>query len=150
MLRDSVTASKATVLFVCVHNSARSQMAEALANQYCLGVEAMSAGLEAGDLNPYVVEAMREIGIDISQNATKTVNTPRVTDRRFDYVITVCDASSGERCPVVPLQGERLHWTFEDPASFQGTPTEILAQVRIVRDAIRQRVSEWCSTRGAA
>jgi arsenate reductase len=125
-------------------------MAETFANNFCDGVEAMSAGLEAGDLNPYVVEAMAEIGIDISRNATKTVNDQQIAEGRFDYVVTVCDESSGERCPVVPLRGERVHWTFDDPAAFRGTPDEILTKVRIVRDAIREQVLEWCSTKRLA
>src|SRR5215472_2958498 len=110
------------VLFVCIHNSARSQMAEAFLNQRCSGeFEAHSAGLESGRLNPVVVEAMREVGIDISSNQTKTVDDMLKSGRRFDYVITVCDEASAERCPIFPGGTTHLHWGFPDPSSFQGS-----------------------------
>lgn len=138
------TAMK-SVLFVCVHNSARSQMAEAFANDLCAGtVKAFSAGLEPGRLNPIVVEAMREIGIDISKNATKGIDDFRIVERRYDYVVTVCDEASSESCPIVPSYGEREHWSFPDPSTFTGSPQQILEQVRTVRDAIHHRISEWC------
>src|SRR5580692_12025843 len=92
---------KKKVLFVCIHNSARSQMAEAFLNHVCgEEFEAHSAGLEPGRLNPIVVEAMGEIGIDISANQTKSVSEMLKSGRKFDFVITVCDEASAERCPV--------------------------------------------------
>src|ERR1041384_4596385 len=104
---------KKKVLFVCIHNSARSQMAEAFLNQLCGGVfEAHSAGIEPGKLNPVVVEAMREIGIDLSGNKTKPVSDMFKEGKAFAYVITVCDETSAERCPVFPDGTTRLHWSF--------------------------------------
>ncbi len=134
-----------TVLFVCIHNSARSQMAEAFVNQSCAGqLQAFSAGLEPGSLNPLVVEAMHELGIDISGHRTKTVDDVLASGRRFSYVVTVCDEASGERCPIFPGGGERLHWTFPDPSALTGERAERLRRVREIRDAIRQRVQAWC------
>ncbi len=136
------------VLFVCVHNSARSQMAEAFVNLLGGGkVVAQSAGLEPGILNPLVVEVIKEIGIDISKNETKSVFDFYKKGCLFSYVITVCDQTSGERCPVFPGMTERLHWSFEDPSAFTGTHEEKLVATRQVRDAIKTRVGEWLSLR---
>jgi arsenate reductase len=137
---------KAKVLFVCIHNSARSQMAEAFLNQICgAEFEAHSAGLEPGKLNPIVVEAMREIGIDISGNQTKAVFGMFKSGKTFQYVITVCDETSAERCPIFPGVTKRLHWSFADPSSFPGTHDEKLAKTREVRDTIKAQVETWCS-----
>lgn len=136
---------KKKVLFVCIHNSARSQMAEAFLNQTCGGeFEAHSAGIEPGRLNPIVVEAMREIGIDISQNKTKAVADFVKSAGSFAYVITVCDETSAERCPVFPGGTKRLHWGFPDPSAAMGSHEEKLAQTRGIRDAIRKKVEGWC------
>jgi arsenate reductase (thioredoxin) len=137
---------KKNVLFVCIHNSARSQMAEAFLNQLC-GNEfrVQSAGIEPGKLNPVVVAAMREIGVDISGNATKSVADMLESKQSFAYVITVCDETSAERCPVFPGGTTRLHWGFPDPSGFQGTPEERLAFTRQVRDAIKSKVEQWCA-----
>ena len=135
---------KKKVLFVCIHNSARSQMAEAFLTKTCGDTfEAQSAGIEPGKLNPIVVEAMREIGIDISGNQTKAVAD--FLQQSFDYVVTVCDETSAERCPVFPGQTKRLHWGFPDPSSFQGTHEEKLAGTRKVRDTIRAKIEAWCA-----
>jgi arsenate reductase len=137
---------KKKVLFVCIHNSARSQMAEAFLNKICGGeFEAKSAGLEPGKLNPIVVEAMQEIGIDISGNPTKAVFDFVKSGESFTYVITVCDEASAERCPIFPGVTTRLHWSFPDPSSFQGTHEERLAGTRTVRDTIQTKVEEWCA-----
>jgi len=137
---------KKKVLFVCIHNSARSQMAEAFLNQICGGeFEAQSAGLEPGRLNPTVVEAMREIGIDISGNQTKAVFDMLKSGARFACVVTVCDETSAERCPVFPGVAKRLHWSFADPSSFQGTHEEKLVKTREVRDAIDAKIKAWCA-----
>ena len=137
---------KVSVLFVCIHNSARSQMAEALLNHHCGGFfAAESAGIEPGKLNPIVVAAMHEIGIDISLHDTKSVADMVTRARPFDYVITVCDEASAERCPVFPGAGKRLHWGFPDPSAFEGTPEEKLAATRAVRDLIRARVETFCA-----
>ena len=136
---------KKKVLFVCIHNSARSQMAEAFLGQICgEEFEAHSAGLEPGKLNPVVVEAMQEIGIDISSNQTKTVFDYVKSGKVFAYVITVCDETSAERCPIFAGVTERLHWSFPDPSSFQGTHAERLARTREVRNRIKARIEEWC------
>ena len=135
------------VLFVCIHNSARSQMAEAFVNKYGNGeIIAESAGLEPGRLNPFVVEAMKDIGIDISANKTKSVFDFYTEGRRFDYVITVCDETSGEACPIFPGIAERLHWGFADPSSSGGTPEEKKQFTAEVRDQIETKIKEWLKT----
>ena len=132
------------VLFVCVHNSARSQMAEAFLNIIGHGdCEAESAGLEAGVLNPYVVEVMRELKIDISKNKTKNVFDFFKQGIFYNYVITVCDESSAEKCPIFPSAAQKLHWSFEDPSAFTGTYEEILDKTRIVRDHIMAKIQVW-------
>ena len=136
-----------SVLFVCVHNSARSQMAEAFLRSMAgdhMDVE--SAGLEPGALNPIVVAAMRESGIDISAHRTKSVDEFLRTGRSFTYVITVCDETQAERCPVFPGRATRLHWSFDDPSSFAGTPEERLRRTCAVRDQIRAAVQNFYST----
>ncbi len=135
---------KDRVLFVCVHNSARSQMAEAFLNRLVGDrFEALSAGLEPGTINPLVVEAMQELGIDISRNQTKSAFGFFERGELFSAVITVCDESSGEQCPIFPGVTRREHWSFPDPSTFTGTPAERLEQVRKVRDLIRARVEEF-------
>jgi arsenate reductase len=132
---------KNKVLFVCVHNSARSQMAEAFLNN--LGgdcFEGRSAGLEPGVLNPLVVEAMQELGIDISGNQTKDVFEMFKRGEIYSYVITVCDGANAERCPVFPGIVSRLHWSFSDPAALQGDHDEKLKAVRLIRDEIKAAV----------
>ena len=138
---------KIKVLFVCVHNSARSQMAEAFLNQLA-GKEffAESAGLEPGTLNPLVVEAMKEIGIDISKNETKSVFDFFKQGRLYHFVISVCDDASAERCPIFPGLTKRLGWSFEDPASFTGTHEEKLAKTRLVRDSIKKELESFIKT----
>jgi arsenate reductase len=138
--------TKQKVLFICIHNSARSQMAEAFLNHICgEQFEAHSAGLEPGNLNPIVVEAMQEIGIDISRNATKAAFDMIKSGKRFAYVITVCDETSAERCPVFPGITKRLHWGFPDPSAIQGTRDEKLARTRRIRDEIKAKVEDWCA-----
>lgn len=138
---------KIRVLFVCIHNSARSQMAEAFLKQ--LGgdsFDAMSAGIEPGTLNPSVVEAMKEIGIDISGNKTKDVSGFIEKGTLFNYVITVCDETSAERCPVFPGRAQRMHWGFPDPSALKGTDEEKLQSIRKIRDDIKAKVGSWVST----
>ncbi|MEW5798675.1 MAG: arsenate reductase ArsC [Bacteroidota bacterium] len=132
------------VLFVCIHNSARSQMAEAYLNKFAGDrFIAESAGIEPGMLNPIVVEVMKEDGIDISGNKTKSVFGFLKQGKMYSCVITVCDETAAERCPVFPGSGKRLHWGFKDPSSLQGTREEILAETRIIRDQIKRRIQEW-------
>ncbi|MER3447450.1 MAG: arsenate reductase ArsC [Candidatus Dadabacteria bacterium] len=128
---------KKKVLFICVHNSARSLMAEALLNQMCGDeFEAQSAGLTPGRL--------REIGIDISRKETRSVFDVWKSGQVFAYVITVCDEASAEQCPVFPGVTTRLHWRFPDPSTFEGTWEERLERTRRVRDMIRAKIEEWC------
>jgi len=140
---------KRKVLFVCIHNSARSQMAEAWLNKLCGDrFEGHSAGLEPGTLNPLAVRVMQETGIDISQNRTKSVFDLVKNGELFSYVITVCDAANAERCPVFPGLTTRLHWSFTDPSTFGGTDEEKLVACRAIRDDIKRAVTDWCATIG--
>jgi arsenate reductase len=119
-------------------------MAEAFLNQFGGGkFEAESAGFKKGKLNPLVVEAMKEIGIDISNNKTKSVFKLFKEGRIYHHVITVCDAASAERCPLFPGITKRLHWSFEDPSSFTGTDDEKLARIRVVRDGIKAEIENF-------
>ena len=138
--------SKIKVLFVCIHNSARSQMAEAFLNH--LGGEkftAESAGLEPGKLNPVVVKAMNEAGIDISGNDTKSVFDFFIEGKTYHYVITVCDESAAERCPIFPGIAKKIHWSFKDPSAIEGTPEEILQGTKIIRDQIKSQIKKFIS-----
>src|SRR5436190_19383165 len=138
--------TKRKVLFVCIHNSARSQMAEAFLNQICgEQFEAYSAGIEPGKLNPIVVQAMQELGIDLSRNQTKSVTDMLASGNKFDHVITVCDETSAERCPFIPGLTSRLHWGFPDPSALQGTHDEKLARTREIRDMIKAKIEQWCA-----
>ncbi|MEN9846814.1 MAG: hypothetical protein RIS36_1961 [Pseudomonadota bacterium] len=132
------------VLFVCIHNSARSQMAEAWLRHLGEGrFDVESAGLEPGKLNPFVVEAMAEAGIDISHHTPKGVDELLDAGKRFDYVIAVCDKEAAERCPVFPGEGARLHWSFPDPSAVFGDAEDKLRAAVQVRDAIRAKIESW-------
>jgi len=136
---------KRRILFICIHNSARSQMAEAWLNKICGDrFEAQSAGLEPGTLNPLVVEAMAEVGVDISKKGTQAVFDVWKSGQLFAYVVTVCDETSAEKCPVFPGPARRLHWSFPDPSGLTGTHAQKLAAVRKIRDQIRAKIEEWC------
>lgn len=135
---------KKKVLFVCIHNSARSQMAEAFLNTMAGDrFEAESAGIEPGSLNPIVVDVMNDVGFDISSNNTKNVQDFINAKRIYDYIITVCDEASAERCPVFPGNGQRIHMGFEDPSSFQGSYEEKYQNTIAVRDQIRASLQQW-------
>ena len=128
------------VLFLCTGNSARSQMAEGYLRHVAHErFEAMSAGIEPNGLNPLAVEAMAEIGIDISRQSSKDVVT--LLGQHIPYVITVCD-NARERCPIFPRTYKFLHWSFEDPAAATGTREEKLAVFRRVRDEIARQIDE--------
>ncbi len=134
------------VLFLCTHNSARSQMAEGLLRH--LGrdrYEAHSAGTEQTNVRPEAIEVMREIGIDISGQESKTLQ--RYVSQPFDWVITVCDAAA-EACPVFPGARRTAHWPFEDPSQVQGDEKERLPAFRRVRDQIRARLEQEFATLG--
>ena len=125
------------VLFLCIHNSARSQMAEAFLNKYGYPYfTSESAGIEAGQLNPLVVEAMDELDIDISKNITKSVFDLHSQNKSFDYVVTVCDQANADKCPIFPGVHKKINWSFDDPSQFEGTASERLIKIRIVRDGI--------------
>lgn len=133
------------VLFICVHNSARSQMAAALLNKICGEFfEAQSAGLEPGTLNPLAVEALGEIGIDISKNKTQSVFDIFKSGQLFAYVITVCSEAEAQGCPIFPGVTTRLHWSFDDPSKLSGRPEEKLAGTRQILKKIEQKVREFC------
>jgi arsenate reductase len=137
---------KIRVLFVCVHNSARSQMAEAYLNHFAGDLfEAESAGFESGTLNPLVVEAMNLDGIDISHNQTNTVWDFYKQQRFYGYVITVCDGAQGQKCPIFPGVSDIRNWNLEDPSSFSGSHEEKLVKTTKVRDTIKQLVQELIS-----
>jgi len=138
--------AKHKVLFICVHNSARSQMAEAWLNYLCLDYfEAQSAGLEPGTINPLVVEVMQEVGIDLSGKKTQRVFDVWKSGQMFQYVVTVCSEAESEGCPIFPGVTTRLHWPFSDPSKLTGTEAEKLSAVRKIRDEIRAKIENWCA-----
>jgi arsenate reductase (thioredoxin) len=143
--REPPMAKKEKVLFICVHNSARSQMAEAWLKHLAGDrFEVYSAGIEPGELNPVVVAVMAEIGIDISRNLTKSVADLTAAGHHFDYAITVCDDAQAESCPIFPGATRRLHWSLPDPRAIVASEEEKLMLIRGIRDRIRELVSEWC------
>ena len=136
--------TKKKVLFVCVHNSARSQIAEELLRKIAGNrFEPESAGLEPGELNPYVIEVLKEEGIDITGKKTKSTFDLLKSGRRYSYVITVCDETSAEICPVFPSCEKRFHWSFPDPSKFVGTDEEKIEQLRKMKNEIKAKVEEW-------
>ena len=135
---------KYKVLFVCVHNSARSQMTEAYLNKYGGDrFEADSAGLEPGILNPLVVKVLKEEGIDISNHSTTDVFDLVRKGNFYSYVVTVCDKEAAERCPIFPGVREYINWSFKDPSKFEGSYEEKLIATRAVRDQIKYHILEW-------
>ena len=136
--------SKKRVLFICVHNTARSQMAEAYLRHYADDLfEVESAGLEPGVLNPIVVEAMADDGFDISQKVPQSVVDLYKAGRTYNYVITVCSREAEEKCPVFPGPVRRLSWPFPDPAQFGGGHDEKLAKTIEVRNVIKEEVRQF-------
>jgi len=135
--------TKQRILFLCTGNSARSQMAEAFIRKYADDrFEAHSAGLEPKGLNPLTVKVMDEIGIDISAQTSKGVNT-YLGKMLFQYMVTVCD-DADRNCPTVwPGVQNRMHWSFQDPAAAEGTEVEKLAKFREVRDLIEKKIKDW-------
>ena len=139
-------AQRSRVLFLCTHNSARSQMAEGLL-RYLAGdrLEAYSAGTEATHVRPLAIRAMEEIGIDISSQESKTLD--RYLGEPFEYVITVCD-DANEACPFFPGATTRLHWSLRDPSQARGSEEERLAVFRSVRDELRSRIEQELTNQG--
>jgi arsenate reductase len=131
------------VLFLCTGNSARSQMAEAFLRKYGgEHFEAFSAGLEPKAINPLTIQVMSEAGVDVSGQRSKGINE-FLGKALFQYLITVCDDAE-KNCPTVwPGVNQRLHWSFEDPAKFEGTDGQKLAKFRQVRDLIDAKVKAW-------
>ena len=133
--------NKSRVLFLCTHNSARSQMAEGLLRNLAGDrFEVASAGTEARGVHPGAVQTMAEIGIDLRGHTSKTVD--RFVGEPWEFVITVCD-SAREACPFFPAGTQRLHWSFADPSAAGGSEHERLAEFRRVRDQIRTRLQSW-------
>lgn len=132
------------VLFVCVHNSARSQIAETYLNDF--GKElfiAESAGLEKGKLNPYVVEVMKEDGYDIQNNDVNSVFEFYKEGREYTYVIKVCDEIHGQKCPIFPHALQEFYWNIEDPSSYTGDDDAILERTRLIRDQLKNKVKAF-------
>jgi arsenate reductase len=139
---------KTKVLFLCTHNSARSQMAEAFLRRLAGdSFEPFSAGLEPGHLHPLTVQVMQEVGIDLDGQRSKSVSE-YLGKAHFGYLITVCDQADSN-CPTTfPSVRHRLHWSFEDPAAFQGTEAARLDKFRQVRDQIERQVRTWVQQPG--
>lgn len=137
-------SEKISVLFVCIHNSARSQMAEAYLNALAGDrFVAESAGIEPGLLNQKVVKVMAEDGIDISAHRTKSVFEFYKLGRYFSFVITVCDKEAAERCPIFPGNVKRLHWSFKDPSRVEGDEESALEAIRQIRNEIKAQIMEF-------
>ena len=137
--------NKTRVLFLCTHNSARSQMAEGFLRAMAGDrFESQSAGTEKTSVNPLAIRVMAERGIDLGGHTSKVYDG--LIQERWDYLVTVCD-DANERCPFVPGSVKRLHWSFEDPSRATGTEEERLHVFRRVRDQIEQKLAEWLQNR---
>ena len=136
---------KKRVLFICEHNSARSQIVAAYLRKYGSDdYDVESAGLEPTELNPLAVAVMREVGIDISDQKPQSVFGLFKLGKLYQTIITVCQPAA-DKCPIFPGVAKRLHWPFDDPAHFTGTWEEKLSQTRQVRDQIEDTIKEWIS-----
>ena len=136
---------KKRVLFICEHNSARSQIAAAYLRKYGSDdYDVESAGLEPTELNPLAVAVMKEAGIDISDQKPQSVFDLFQQGKLYHAIITVCQPAA-DKCPIFPGVAKRLHWPFDDPAQFTGTWEEKLSKTRQVRDKIENAVKEWIS-----
>ncbi|TVR29273.1 MAG: arsenate reductase ArsC [Spirochaetaceae bacterium] len=136
--------SRPRVLAICIHNSARSQMTEEYIRQAAGDrLEVTSAGIEPGELNPVVVELLKQDGIHIEGKKTQSVFDLHNRGERYDYVIAVCDKEAAERCPIFPAEKQRLHWPFPDPSKAEGTMQQKLAYVRPIRDEIKKMAQEF-------
>ncbi len=138
---------KTRVLFICGHNSGRSQMAEAFLREVAGDrFEIESAGLDPRPINPLVIEVMNEVGIDLSRQTSDSVFSFFRNGRLYDVVITVCDDASEAKCPIFPGITQRHHWPFPDPETLGGPRESRLAALREIRDNIRKKVVEWTET----
>lgn len=135
---------KRKVLFICGHNSGRSQIAEAILKDMAGDrFQVESAGLEPKPINPLVISVMAEIGFDLSRNQSDSVFEFYKQGRLYDYVITVCDDAEEAQCPVFPGVTSRLHWPFPDPEKLTGTDEQKLADLRKIRDRIKKKLEDW-------
>ncbi|MFH7817774.1 arsenate reductase (thioredoxin) [Neobacillus thermocopriae] len=136
--------SKKTIYFLCTGNSCRSQMAEGWAKKY-LSNEWMvkSAGIEAHGLNPNAVKAMKEVGIDISNQTSDIIDNEILNNT--DFVVTLC-GDAADKCPMTPPHVKRVHWGFDDPAKAKGTEEEIWSVFRRIRDEIGNRIKRFAET----
>ena len=133
--------NKRRVLFLCTHNSARSQIAEGFLRSLADDrFDVASAGTEATRVHPLAIRAMADVGVDISRHTSKMLDA--LVEQPWDYVITVCD-DAHEACPVFPRASNRLHWSFEDPSRASGSDDERLEVFRRVRDQILRRITDW-------
>ena len=138
---DSPDDRRIKVLFICVHNSARSQMAEAFLNALAGdSFRAESAGIIPSSINPLVIAAMKEAGLDISRQRSKSVGDLGAENRAYDIVVTVCAESRLAACPVMRGEKRRFHWDIEDPSAIVGGVDERMAAIRIIRDRIKMHV----------
>ena len=139
--------TKARVLFICGHNSGRSQMAEAFLNDIAGDrIHVESAGLEPKPVNSLVVEVMQEIGFDLSKAKSDSVFEFFKEGRLYDYVITVCDETAAGQCPVFPGITKRFHWPFKDPEALTGVHEEKLEALRDIRNQIKEKIRDWFKT----
>lgn len=139
--------NKIRVLFICGHNSGRSQMAEAFLRDLAGDkIHVESAGLDPRPINPLVVEVMQEIGHDLTLAKSDSVFDFFKEGRLYDYVVTVCDQTAAGQCPVFPGITKRLHWPFTDPEALTGSHEEKLTALRVIRDQIREKISGWLKT----
>lgn len=141
---------KKKVLFVCIHNSARSQIAEELLRKYAPDdFDVESAGFEVSDINPLAIETLQEEGIDISNKKTNSVFEFFKQGKLFNYVITVCDEGNAQRCPLFPGLNNRIHWSFEDPKTFEGSAEEKLQKIGVVKEKIRTEILKFIELVGS-
>ena len=135
---------KERVLFVCTHNSARSQIAETFLNALAGDrFQAESAGLQPGELNPLAVEVMKEIGFDLTQNKTNSVLDFYKEGRLYNHIIYVCEKETEDKCPIFPGLGKAHSWPFPDPQELKGSHHEKLEGARKIRDEIKSKVEDW-------
>jgi arsenate reductase (thioredoxin) len=136
------------VLFVCIHNSARSQMAEELLRKYGGDIfETESAGLEPGTLNSTVVELLKkDENIDISSKKTQSVFDLFKNGKTYNYVITVCDAEASQKCPLFPGITNKINWSFDDPSQFTGSNEEKLNATREIKETIKKHILDFIDT----
>lgn len=130
------------VLFICIHNSARSQIAEALLKKYAGDkFQVESGGFEPGTINPYAIQVLQqEENIDISHNSADSLFEMLKQGKLFNYIITVCDEGNAQKCPIFPGMSSRIHWSFPDPSTFVGSDEEIYEQIKKVYKEIKKEV----------